>query len=174
MGPKVREELSKELGSKPALRKETRDNTFFQNKNLIDNGAGILVPVERRDTARFGEHHDGVKDVVAQKALTRNSFNNGRQSHRSSVSSRSSANEAEAEEVLEIYKGWRKKKVEGGSKRIFIRDCRLSALNIEISFLARKSMNKMGGKSAQSQIHSNLNSWGLTLINIDEVPVRVS
>ena len=40
------------------------------------------------------------------------------------------------------------KKIESDSKRIFIGDCKISDLYLEISFLARKSMTQLGGKSA--------------------------
>ena len=49
--------------------------------------------------------------------------------------------------LLEIYKNWKLKKIDGNSKRIYIGECNLSSLSLEISFLARKSMNSLGGKT---------------------------
>lgn len=98
--------------------------------------------------------------MVSHKRMTkeanRNSYENyeKRQSGRSNSLAKKSNKDSESvsqydgEGVLEIYKNWRLKKIDGNSKRIYIKDCKLSSLNLEISFLARRSMSNLGGKTA--------------------------
>ena len=72
------------------------------------------------------------------------------------------------------YRSWRTKKIDAINKRIFIKECKLSSVKIEISFLARKSVKNLGGKTSQSALHQTLGSWGLAVFNIDQVPVKVN
>lgn len=54
----------------------------------------------------------------------------------------------EEEPIHESYRDWRTKKIVGDMKRLYIRECNLSSLHMEISFLARKSIERMGGKQS--------------------------
>jgi hypothetical protein len=57
------------------------------------------------------------------------------------------------EDQNEQYRSWRTKKIDAVNKRIFIKECKISSVKIEISFLARKSVNNLGGKTSQSNLH---------------------
>ena len=78
------------------------------------------------------------------------------------------------EDVNNEYRSWRTKKIDAIKKRIFIKECKLSSLKIEISFLSRKSVKNLEGKTSQSALHQILDSWGLAVFNIDQFPVKVS
>ena len=52
------------------------------------------------------------------------------------------------EEEIEQYRSWRTKKIDTINKRIFIKECKLSSVKIEISFLARKSVKNLSGKTS--------------------------
>ncbi len=43
----------------------------------------------------------------------------------------------------------------------------MSSVKVDISFLVRKSVKKLGGKSQQNQLNKLLDSWGLAVFNID-------
>lgn len=60
----------------------------------------------------------------------------------------STGSEMEEEPIHESYRDWRTKKIVGDMKRLYIRECNLSSLHMEISFLARKSIERMGGKQS--------------------------
>jgi hypothetical protein len=49
----------------------------------------------------------------------------------------------------------------------------MSSVKVEISFLVRKSVKKLGGKSQQSELNKMLDNWGLAVFNIDQVPIKV-
>lgn len=74
-------------------------------------------------------------------------------SNRSSIRSASSSNvsmsgqEDGKDDDKEQYKSWRTKKIDILNKRIFIKDCKMSSVKVEISFLVKKSVKKLGGKS---------------------------
>ena len=75
-----------------------------------------------------------------------------RKSVKSSVSSmktkENADDTAQKEEENEQYRSWRTKKIDTLNKRIFINQCKLSSVKIEISFLARKSVKNLGGKTS--------------------------
>ena len=64
------------------------------------------------------------------------------------------------------------KKLDFSQKRLFINKCELSALEFEISFLARKGF-LLGEKEDAFDLQSTMNWWGVALINIDEAPVFI-
>eukprot|EP00347_Sterkiella_histriomuscorum_P018285 403346093 len=76
------------------------------------------------------------------------------------------------QEIEEIYKSWLIKTIASQQKRIYINSCFFSALEIELSFLARKSF-QLGEKEDSLQLQNIMNWWGLALINIDEAPISI-
>lgn len=103
-----------------------------------------------KETIEDHKKFEGVKSVKHnhQPLIPQDS---GRVSNRSSVSSKAGAennDENKDDDNLDQYRNWRSKKIDTVNKRIFIKECKLSSVRIEISFLARKSVKNLGGKTS--------------------------